>query len=690
VTKYLLEGLDCAQCAAEIETALNKVERFKGARVSFATQSLLLPADAAVEAQRLIAEVEPDVVLKPTSPETESPRPDSLWGEGWRLGTAALLLVAGFILQAGSAGFRWFSAESLVFLAAYALVGYPVLFAAARNLVRGRVFDEMFLMSLATIGALVLQQLPEAGGVMVFYAAGEFLQDRAVHRSRRSITRLMDLRPETVRVVEDGTRLSAAPEEVAVGALVEILPGERVPLDGIVEQGESSVDTSSLTGESVPRLVAAADTVSAGYVNDGGRLLVRVTRPFGQSSAARILELVENAAAQKAPTEKFITRFARIYTPIVVLGAALLAVVPPLLFGGSFEEWLYRALVVLVISCPCALVLSIPLGYFGGLGGASRQGLLVKGATHLDALTQVDTVVFDKTGTLTKGAFAVTRVAAANGFDDTLLGLAAAAESLSSHPIARSIVAAYGGVPASPDTVSEVRGQGVIAVVGGRRVVAGSRRLLAGEKVSAADIDGTVVHVAVDGIYAGYLIVSDELKQEAAAAVEQLRAQGVRRIVVLTGDSASAAERMVAPLNVDDVYAGQLPEDKVNRLETLMASVPAGKKVVFVGDGMNDAPVLVRSDVGFAMGGLGSDAAVEAADVVVMDDALARVPQALRIAAFTRRVVLQNIAAALAVKAVFVAMGVVGLADMWEAVIADVGVSLLAVLNAMRTIRSAG
>jgi Cd2+/Zn2+-exporting ATPase len=686
MTKYLLQGLDCASCANEIEKALQKVEGLSAVQVNFATQSVVLDPQWVGRAQTVIDAVEPGVVLVSAQRQGE-PKPDSHEGRAHALRLAATLVLLAFGLFS-----PWGANAAL--LAAYVLVGYPVLWSAARNIARGQVFNEMFLMSLATVGALAIGQWPEAVGVMLFYSVGEYLQDRAVARSRTSIAGLLNLRPDFARVLVDGSAQTRAPEGVAVGDLVEVLPGERVPLDGEVVEGQSFVDTASLTGESVPRQVSPGSLVLSGFVNDHGRLLVRVTRPFGQSSAARILDLVENAAAHKAPTEKFITRFAAYYTPAIVLISALVAVVPPLVFpGATFQEWIYRALVILVISCPCALVLSIPLGYFGGLGGASRNKLLVKGAHFLDALTRVDTVVFDKTGTLTQGVFAVAEVRPRNGFTrEQLLGWAAAAESRSAHPIARSIREACPGASPVASDVSEVKGHGVIAVVGGQTVVAGNDRLLHREAIDHEDCDvaGTVVFVAVDGAYAGYLVVSDRVKDEAVQTVAELRRQGVRRLVMLTGDDTSVAQRVADQLGLDACFAEQLPEDKVRNLEQLMQSAPAGRKVVFVGDGMNDAPVLVRADVGFAMGGLGSDAAIEAADVVVMDDHLARVPQALRLAAFTRRVVLQNIAFALAVKGLFVVAGALGAANMWEAVVADVGVSLLAVLNAMRTIRYAG
>jgi Cd2+/Zn2+-exporting ATPase len=579
-------------------------------------------------------------------------------------------------------------------LSAYFLVGWPVVFAALRNIVRGQLFNEMFLMSVATIGAIAIHQLPEAVGVMLFYSVGEFLQDMAVDKSRKSISALLDLRPESARLLtKGGERKVVRPEEVSVGDFIEVLPGERVPLDGKVVEGSSFVNTSSLTGESVPRKVEAGSAVLAGFVNDEGRIVVEVEKEFGQTAAARILELVEEASSRKAPTEKFITRFASVYTPAVVAIAALIAFLPPLLVPGArLADWVYRALVILVISCPCALVVSIPLGYFGGIGGASRAKLLIKGSNYIDALSKVDTVVFDKTGTLTEGVFAVVKVVTRNGFSrEEILRWAAVAESTSSHPIARSIREAAGPETSAlrADDVREIKGHGLVALVGGRSVAVGNDRLLHRENIPHEDcsVEGTVVYVALDGKYAGYIVISDRVKREAAPTIAELKSLGVRKVAMFTGDDSTVAARVAKEIGLDAYFAELLPDDKVSKLELLEKDQARRGALVFVGDGMNDAPVLMRSDVGFAMGALGSDAAIEAADVVVMDDNIARVPAALRVASFTRRIVIENIVLALAVKLAFITLGAFGVADMWEAVIADVGVSLVAILNALRTAR---
>jgi Cd2+/Zn2+-exporting ATPase len=584
-------------------------------------------------------------------------------------------------------------AEYAVFLPAYLLVGWPVLAGAARNMVHGRVFDEMFLMSIATLGAIVIHELAEAVAVMLFYSVGEYVQDRAVGRSRRSISSLMDLRPDFARLVTENTTFETEPESVEIGATIEIRPGERVPLDAKIIRGESSVDTSALTGESVPRSVGPDDDVLSGFVNGEGTIRARVTKPFSESSVSRILELVEDAAARKAPTEKLISRLAAVYTPIVVGIAAAIAFIPPLLIpGAGLGEWVYRALVMLVISCPCALVISIPLGYFGGIGGASRNGILVKGANYLDGLTDLSAVVVDKTGTLTHGTFNVIRTETRNGFDRAeLLRLAALAESHSTHPIARSIRAAY-GKEVEADRVTNVRedkGFGVVADVESRTIMAGSDRLLHREGVAHADCDaeGTVVYVAVDGTYVGYIVIADELKADAAEAISEIRQLGVDHVIMLTGDNEKIANRIAEDTGIDTVYAELLPEQKVAKMEEIASAVPEGKRVAFVGDGLNDAPVLMRADIGIAMGALGSDAAIEAADVVLMDDRMHGIGDAIQVARSTRSVVIQNIALVLLVKAVFLTLGAFGIATMWEAVIADMGTSLLAVLNATRTLR---
>ncbi|GFN21982.1 heavy metal translocating P-type ATPase [Thermanaeromonas sp. C210] len=695
--RYTLAGLECASCAAKIEQELRKIKGLEGVTVNFADQSVELPPELAAAAQEAISRVEPGVRLveqgerRPAAAEEEGEGKKALY----LIVAAGLLWGVGFLFnqQLHRTPYAW--AEYAVLLAAYLLVGGPVIQTAFRNLVRGQVFDENFLMSVATVGAIAIHQLPEAAAVMLFYAVGEYFQERAVNRSRRAITALLDIRPDYANLKLNGETKQVRPEEVAVGQIIVVKPGERVPLDGEVLEGTSFVDTSALTGESVPRKVEAGEKVLAGMVNTQGLLTVRVTKPYAKSSVARILELVENAAGRKAPTEQFITAFSRYYTPAVVFGALAVAVVPPLVIpGATFSEWIYRALVLLVISCPCALVISVPLGYFGGIGGASRRGILIKGANFLDALAGLHTVVFDKTGTLTRGVFRVTRVVPYNGFSaEELLSLAAHAEAFSTHPIARSIREAYGReIPADAvGEYQEIAGHGISAVVGGKRVLAGNDRLMHREGIAhdVCDLEGTGVYVAVDGTFAGYIIISDELKPDAKEAIARLKELGVQQTVMLTGDEESVARRVAESLGLDAYFAELLPEDKVAKVEELAAGLAERRKqkLAVVGDGINDAPVITRADVGVAMGGLGSDAAIEAADVVLMEDKPSRLATAVEIARYTGRIVRQNVVLALGVKAFFLVLGAFGVATIWEAVFADVGVTLVAIFNATRTLR---
>jgi len=611
---------------------------------------------------------------------------------------SAVLLFAGIVFNARLRATPSSWAEYAVLIPAYLLVGWPVIRKAVRNLTRGDFFDENALMSIASIGAIAIHELPEAAAVMVFYSIGEYLQERSVDKSRRSIAALLDIRPEYANLKDNGELARVSPEDVEPGDIIVIKPGERVPLDGEVLEGASDVDTSALTGESVPRDVAPGDGVLAGMVNGQGLLTVKVTRPFGESAVSRILELVQNAASRKAPTEQFITSFSRYYTPAVVFGALAVAVLPPLLVPGQiFSTWIYRALAMLVISCPCALVISVPLGYFGGIGGAASKGILVKGANFLEALARTDTVVFDKTGTLTKGVFKVSKIIPAEGFTaDEVLFHAAAAETHSSHPIAQSIRQAY-GKDVALDQIEEykdVAGRGVTATIMGRGVLVGKDVLLgdAGIAYSQCEADGTVVYVSVDGVFAGCIDIADEIKGDAALAVTRLRKLGVRKIAMLTGDKEAVAEKISRTLNLDGFYSELLPEDKVEKVEKMKSVMPNPKKdrLVFVGDGINDAPVIARADVGVAMGGLGSDAAIEAADVVLMEDAPSKLATAISISRWTRRIIQQNVGFALGVKGVFLVLGAVGVASIWEAVFADVGVALIAVFNATRALRYKG
>ncbi len=605
---------------------------------------------------------------------------------------SVVLLIMGMVFEKPLHDTPYSIAEFAVIIPAYLISGWTVLKTAGRNILRGQVFDENFLMTIATLGALAIHQLPEAVTVMLFFRFGELFQEYSVGRSRRSIQSLLEIRPDSANLQIDGITKPVSPEIVKVGNIILVKPGEKVPLDGEIIEGNAQLDTSALTGESVPRIVKVGDPVLAGMINKSGVLTIRVTKLFGESSIAKILDLVENASSKKAATEKFITKFARIYTPIVVILSLLIAILPPLLIpGASRADWVYRALILLVISCPCGLVISIPLGYFGGIGGAAKRGILIKGSAYLDTLTAVKTVVFDKTGTLTKGTFKVTKIEPRNRFSESdLLRYAAHAEVHSNHPIAQSIRDSYGKTIA-PSVVSdyeEIAGHGIRASFENKVILAGNDRLLHRENIDhdTCDVMGTIVHLAVDGRYAGYISIADEVKDDAVQAIRNLKRLGVERVVMLTGDNDATAKQVANQLGLDDYFANLLPEDKVDAIEKILAR--SGKsKVIFVGDGINDAPVIARADVGIAMGALGSDAAIETADIVLMTDAPSKVAEAIQIAQKTRQIVIQNIVLAMVIKAVFIALGAIGLATLWEAVFADVGVALLAILNAGRVLK---
>ncbi len=581
----------------------------------------------------------------------------------------------------------------LLYLIPYGIVGQNVLKTAARNIRRGQVFDENFLMGIATIGAFLVGEYTEGVAVMVFYQVGELFQSVAVGKSRQSIADLMDICPDSANIEVDGQIETVDPEEVTVGQEIVIRPGERIPLDGVVVGGESMIDTSALTGESVPRKAAIGSEVLSGCINQTGRLTVRVTKEFGESTVTKILELVENAASQKAPMENFITRFARYYTPAVVFAALAVAIFPPLLMeGAKFADWGYRALTFLVISCPCALVISVPMGFFGGIGAASKHGVLVKGSNYLEALSHAEIAVFDKTGTLTKGTFRVTEIQAKSGVaEDDVLHMAALAEASSNHPIALSILGAYEAPVHQEDisAVEEISGHGVKVTALGREILAGNLRLMAkfGVECDEADTIGTAVYVAVDGGWIGTILISDEIKEGAETALKELKRSGLKKTVMLTGDNEGAALKVAERVGIDQVFAQLLPGDKVSRVQELMKSASEKGKLLYCGDGINDAPVLAVSDIGVAMGALGSDAAIEAADVVLIDDKLEKLPEAMKVARGTMTIVKQNIVFALGVKGLVMILGALGYANMWLAVFADVGVAVIAILNSMRALK---
>lgn len=582
-------------------------------------------------------------------------------------------------------------AEMGIFLICYAVAGWDIVWKAITNILHGQVFDENFLMTIATVGALILGEHSEGVAVMLFYQVGEWFQSYAVSKSRKSITSLMDIRPDYANIEQDGKLVQVNPDEVKIGDTIIVKPGERVPLDGKIIKGTSALDTSALTGESMPREVEPGMDIISGCINQTGILTIQTTKEFGESTVAKILDLVENASDKKGRTENFISRFARYYTPVVVFAALALAVLPPLILQQPFSTWIYRALTFLVISCPCALVISIPLSFFGGIGGSSKIGVLVKGSNYLESLAHAEIVVFDKTGTLTKGSFAVSEIHAADMKDSQLLELAAYAEDYSNHPISLSIKAAYGKKIDSSRIadVQEIAGHGVQAMIDGKKILAGNAKLMEREhiKYTPSSSVGTVVYLACNGTYAGCIVIEDEIKADAAAAIKNLKSSGIRRTVMLTGDADAVGKKVAGRLGLDQAYTELLPADKVDRVEGLLKQKSEKGKLVFVGDGINDAPVLARADVGIAMGGLGSDAAIEAADVVLMTDEPSKIAAVMRIARKTIRIANQNIVFALGVKFLVLILGALGKANMWAAVFADVGVSIIAILNAIRAMR---
>ncbi|WIY61864.1 heavy metal translocating P-type ATPase [Bacillus arachidis] len=695
---FVLEGLDCANCAMKIETKVKEMPSVSNATVDFVSKKLKIEVANKKELEMTVQDIkmivhklEPDV--KVVREEKESHNHSHDHGEGnvkkmiWRLAIGGVLTGV-----AALAGLPQMMTIPL-FVIAYLLIGGDIVWRAVRNITRGQVFDENFLMAIATLGAFAIGQYPEAVSVMLFYQVGELFQSIAVNRSRKSITSLMDIRPDYANVKVGNETKQISPEDVKIGDYIIVKPGEKVPLDGKVVEGASMVDTSALTGESVPREVEVGNDVLSGFVNQNGVLTIEVTKEFGESTVSKILDLVQNASSRKAPTENFITKFARYYTPAVVITAAVLAFVPPLILeGATFSDWIYRALVFLVISCPCALVVSIPLGFFGGIGGASKNGILIKGSNYLEALNDVKHIVFDKTGTLTKGVFKVTKMEpSGTTTKEELLEYAAFAEVYSNHPIAQSIRSSYGKSINENmiEDYSEISGHGTVVKVQGKEIFAGNAKLMKKESITFEQPQtvGTLVHVAVDGAYAGYIVISDEVKEDSKQAIQKLKELGIKKTVMLTGDARLVGEAVGKELGLDEVHAELLPQQKVEEIEKIDGAKQAKEKVAFVGDGINDTPVLARADVGIAMGGLGSDAAIEAADIVIMTDEPSKIATAVKIAKRTRNIVWQNIIFALGVKGLVLLLGAFGIATMWEAVFSDVGVTLLAVLNAMRVLR---
>ena len=728
--KLTLSGLDCANCANKIEDRVNRLELVEEANLNFSTSQLTvlikesaLKTDVITEIKRIVKQLEPHVVVEERvstqvvkkstccggscSSHTESHHGQAGHSHEHShktLDNESSSKVFSFIKENA-----WLLLGVIIFLAihtfkpvgilevvlygvSYLLIGGKVLLTAFRNIARGEIFDENFLMMVATVGAFAIGEYPEAIAVMLFYEIGELFQSYAVNRSRKSISSLLDIRADHANLVTESGTKEVAPEAVSIGDLIVIKPGERVPLDGEIIEGECYLDTSALTGESIPRLVSVGEEILAGCINTNALVKVRVTKVAGESTVARILELVENASSKKAQTEKFITKFARVYTPIVVLLAVLIAIIPPFVFQVNFSTWLYRALSFLVVSCPCALVVSIPLGFFAGLGGASKQGVLVKGGNYLEALNHVETVVFDKTGTLTKGVFKVSQIKPVNMNEAEFIELAAYAESQSTHPIAKSIVDAYTQVIDTTvlSQYEEIAGHGIKVFVGDKEVLIGNVKLMQRANLNVAEVDaiGTIIHMVVNQQYVGYMVIADEIKENSKAAIAKLKQHGVSKVVMLTGDHEGVAKKVAAELGVDEVYAGLLPHQKVEHVEEILAHKTKDKNVVFVGDGMNDAPVLARADIGVAMGGIGSDAAIEAADVVLMEDDPMALVKAINKAKQTSTILYQNIIFALGVKILVMILVACGLATMWAAVFADVGVTILAVMNSTRALKS--
>jgi Cd2+/Zn2+-exporting ATPase len=698
---YRLKGLTCPNCSAKIEKDVGELNRVHASSINLMKQTLTIESDASadfllLEITGIVHSHEPDVEVSEMNQDKQKSNPKAESDSDCRI-LILRLVIGAFICGIGLASYVFLKVPLYVELAflivSYLILGGDVVWRALVNISKGRIFDEHFLMSMSTIGAFVIGEYPEAVAVMLFYQVGELFQTLAVRRSAQSISNLMDLRPDSATVLRNGERIDVSPETVSIGETIIVKPGGKIPLDGIVLEGDSMLDTRALTGESVPRAVHPGDKVLSGCVNQDGILTLRTTKAFGESTASKIIDLVENASSRKAKTESFITTFARCYTPVVVAMAAFLAVLPPLVFGGEWTDWIRRGFVFLVVSCPCALVISIPLTFIGGLGAASRRGVLVKGGNYLEALNKVSIIVFDKTGTLTKGAFKVTGVFPADGFsEDQVLEYAAQAEQFSSHPIAKSILAAYGREADSSAAADckEISGRGIRAIIGDKTALVGNAKLLRTEQIEFKEsgMPGTKVYVAVNGQYAGCVVISDELKPDSGHAVAELKRLGIERTVMLTGDVESAAKAVAEELRLDEYHAQLLPVQKVEMIERLDREKRKGTKLAFVGDGINDAPVLARADIGIAMGGLGSDAAIEAADVVLMTDEPSKLVDAITVARRTRRIVVQNIVIAIGIKCAFLILGALGIAGMWEAVFGDVGVTIIAVLNAMRILKA--
>lgn len=684
--EYELRGIDCGNCAAKIERAVNQLEQVESATVNLIAQKLILETKSEdgidKEIIDLVDAIEPGIEVISEKKEEALPEKRD-WAKELLL-AVMILFAFGFFLPE-----EYFWIRLVYYLTLYIIIGHKVLIKMVQNIQRGNLFDENFLMSIATLGAFLLGEFPEAVAVMLFYQIGEYFQDKATSQSRQSIARLMDIRSDKAWRLEGGETVQVDPETVRVADHILVKPWEKVPLDGLVREGRSILDTSALTGESLPREIGVGEDITSGVINLTSPLVIEVSKTFSQSTVNKILELVENASNKKAETERMITRFSRVYTPVVVGIAFLLASLPPLLGLGEWSTWLYRALTFLVISCPCALAVSVPMSFFGGLGGASKLGVLVKGGNYLEALAKLDTVVFDKTGTITKGIFAVDTVVNAEGVEDDILYLAAHLESYSNHPIANSIRTAYGQEVDENrvSQITELPGQGMSGRVDGRQLYLGNARLMEVQGIAypAIDSTGTVLYLAEDSHFLGYFLITDQVKETSIEALKDLQAVGIKKTVLLSGDRQAVVDEFAQQFAFNDAFGDCLPQDKVSTFEEILTQ--SQQAVAFVGDGVNDAPVLARADVGIAMGGLGSDAAIESADVVLMDDDLGKLPQVIRLAKKTVRIARQNMTLAIVVKLIFLVLSGLGISNMWEAIFADVGVTLLAVWNALRTLR---
>lgn len=684
--EYELRGIDCGNCAAKIERAVNQLEQVESATVNLIAQKLILETKSEdgidKEIIDLVDAIEPGIEVISEKKEEALPEKRD-WAKELLL-AVMILFAFGFFLPE-----EYFWIRLVYYLTLYIIIGHKVLIKMVQNIQRGNLFDENFLMSIATLGAFLLGEFPEAVAVMLFYQIGEYFQDKATSQSRQSIARLMDIRSDKAWRLEGGETVQVDPETVRVADHILVKPGEKVPLDGLVREGRSILDTSALTGESLPREIGVGEDITSGVINMTSPLVIEVSKTFSQSTVNKILELVENASNKKAETERMITRFSRVYTPVVVGIAFLLASLPPLLGLGEWSTWLYRVLTFLVISCPCALAVSVPMSFFGGLGGASKLGVLVKGGNYLEALAKLDTVVFDKTGTITKGIFAVDTVVNAEGVEDDILYLAAHLESYSNHPIANSIRTAYGQEVDENrvSQITELPGQGMSGRVDGRQLYLGNARLMEVQGIAypAIDSTGTVLYLAEDSHFLGYFLIADQVKETSIEALKDLQAVGIKKTVLLSGDRQAVVDEFAQQFAFNDAFGDCLPQDKVSTFEEILTQ--SQQAVAFVGDGVNDAPVLARADVGIAMGGLGSDAAIESADVVLMDDDLGKLPQVIRLAKKTVRIAQQNMTLAIVVKLIFLVLSGLGISNMWEAIFADVGVTLLAVWNALRVLR---